>query len=211
MRFLSLLLAALTLSSAVTADDRPIFLVTSSGVWRSEIVNGRPGPWAMVAADVIVRMGDSGGGDNDEPAPPPPADPVVDQVAAISGEWLRTTDEAQAAAVLVRGLIEREVKPERFVEAMELGAPIFDTGINAGGRLTKWAKAVLQVTQSPAKILAGVVQQFGLDFGELTAAARSAVDGSALPAGLGFDFSRLLELLQKVLEVLDTFRDFFGR
>lgn len=123
--------------------ERPVLLITPSGVYQSVVKDGIPGPWVAQEIDVIVQG--FGGPGTPPPKPPdipvPPADdPAVISVAAISKTGLKDKAEATAVAAIVDSLSKLGLTGSGFKEALEMAAPIADTSLKAGGRITKWAR-----------------------------------------------------------------------
>jgi hypothetical protein len=187
------------------AADRPILLITPQGVWQSTVTNGVPGPFVAMPYDVIVQGGnapDTGPG----PAPVPDAtDPVVAQVKAISKTELKDQKEATAVAAIVNSLSKMGLTGSNFKQALEMSAPIADTSLQAGGRITKWAKAVLAVTSDPAKMAAGLASAFDVNSATLAAIHSSALDETgAAVSEEALDFVAIIEIIKMIIALLKS-------
>ena len=164
-RLFSVMLAVVTMACSALAD-RPIFLVTPGGVFQSVVdSSGKPGIWAPIAADVIVQGFSNGGGTNtpNTPAPPSPSDPAVVQISALSKEVLRDKDDATAVAAVVDSIAKLKLSEKDFRQSLEMSAPIVDTSISAGGRITNWSKKALLITADPELLKAGLVHSWGVE------------------------------------------------
>lgn len=201
---LALMVSGLT--SSLSAADRPILLITPQGVWQSTVTNGVPGPFVAMPYDVIVQGAGSG-----TPIPPgtgpvpEPTDPIVAQIKSISASELKDQKEATAVAAIVNSLSKMGLSGANFRQALEMSAPIADTSLQAGGRITKWAKAAISVTSDPAKLVAGLNAAFGVSSAALEAIHSSAVDETgAAVSEPALDFLAIIEIIKMIIALLKS-------
>ena len=200
-RLFSVLLAVVTMAGSVMAD-RPIFLVTPSGVYQSVVdSNGKPGKWEAIAADVIV----SGFSNQPNPVPtpdPPSSDPLVLQIATLSKTGLKDKDDATAIAALIDSVARLNLSQQDFKESMEMAAPIIDSSLGAADRITKWTKAALLITTDAKKLKAGLADAWGVEqvtLDEIHAAATQPTEENTAKA---VNWSQLITILQTILTLL---------
>ena len=186
------------------AEDRSILLVTSKGVWQSNVVDGVPGAFVAMPYDVIIQG--AGGGPIppvDTPTPPAPNDPVVQQIAAISKAELKDKAEATAVAAIVNSLSKMGLTGANFRQALEMSIPIADTSLQSGGRLNKWVKAAVVVTADPAKLIAGLTAAFGVETSALAAIhGASIADPGAAVSDEALDWQQIIMIIQMIIELL---------
>lgn len=196
--------------AAVAVAGRPILLVTPSGVFRAEVVNGVPGPWVAQEIDVIIQDLAPGAPVPPGPIPPGPippgppiTDPVVAQIHAISKATLKDVKEATAVASIIETLTKFGLTGAKFKEALELAGPIADTSIKAEGRINSWVKQSLLVTTDAAKLKAGVTSAFGVTAESLTMIqdAASAGPAAAVPEA-ALDWMQIIEIIRMIIELL---------
>lgn len=193
------------LQTTLPAWDRPLILVTPKGVWQSTPVDGIPGPWVPVDADVIIQgfNGDA----PDPPLPPPPSDSDVDQVTDLAKQYLKTAQEATAVSALVTAVADAST-PAQFPAALKRGAITVDDFLDSDGRLRQFVDAALLVTEDPAKLTAGVNAAFSLAEMDGFNRAVEAGDASLIPESMSanpreaLDFVAILELITMVIELL---------
>lgn len=192
------------LATSVFAADRPILLVTPSGVWMSTVANGVPGPFVAMPYDVIVQGNNTG-----DPVPPVvtpptpnPGDPTVDQIKTISLA-LKDQREATAVAALVNSLSKMGLTGANFKQALEMAAPIADTSMQTGGRIAKWAKAATAITTDPVKLIAGLNAAYTVSSATLdTIHQASLAEPGAAVSGEALDWAQIIQIIQMVLELL---------
>lgn len=194
--------------AAVAVAGRPILLVTPSGVYKAEVVNGVPGPWVAQEIDVIIQDLKPGGPlpPGDDPIPPdvpPTADPVVAKIHAISKATLKDVKEATAVASIIETLTKFGLTGAKFKEALELAGPIADTSIKAEGRINSWVKQSLLVTTDAAKLKAGVSSAFGVTAESLTMIQDAASAGPAVAVpDAALDWLQIIEIIRMIIELL---------
>lgn len=188
------------MASAVFAD-KPILLITPNGVFQSQVVNGVPGVWVPIEADVIVQGFNTGG-----PVPPvvtpPTDDPVVKQIATISKAVLKDKDEATAVASIVDSIGKLGLSPESFKQALEMSAPIADASLSANGRITEWSKQALVVSSNAAKLKAGVKSAFDIQQATLDSINTAASNPTAVATGEAINWTQIIAIIQMILELL---------
>lgn len=188
------------LASACLAD-RPILLITPGGVFESKIVNGVPGQWVPLEVDVIVQGLKPG-----QPTPPvvtPPSDdPIVKQIAAISKAGLKDKDEATAVSSIVNSIAKLGLSPESFKQALEMSAPIADTSLGAGGRVTAWSKQALVITSDATKLKAGLISAFDIQQATLDSIHTAAANPDAVATGEALNWTQIIQIIQMILELL---------
>lgn len=202
IRFAVVCLCVLVCSDAF---GRTILLVTPKGVYQSEVTDGIPGPWTPSAVDIIIQgFGTKPPVGPDVPIPPV-ADPVVSKVSEISRRILEDKSSATGIAALVDALGKQGLTGAKFREAMELAVPIADTALDAHGTYIAWMKAVLPVTDDPARLKAGLVAAWGIELSALDTihAAAAREEGAALPAE-ALDFAAIIALITMILNLLKT-------
>lgn len=214
----------LAVCSAV-AEDRPIILVTPQGVWQADVVDGVPGQFKALNADVLIQgfgdggNGGGGGGDSETPNPPTPADPIVSQVKSLAIEHLQTDQEATAVVALIDTIagqvdFSSEHAVTQFVRGVTRGAGVADDFLRSDGRLERFVTAAFDVTTDPVKLSAGVSAAFGLDSANIRA-LKAAIDSgdpedAPIPVRSGdpqkaIDFALIVTLITKVIELLQLF------
>lgn len=196
-------LTAICLSCSIAYADRPILLVTPKGVFQADVTDGVPGQFRPVPYDVIVQGFGGGGGTTPIPPDPKPpeADPLVQQVAAISKTVLKDSAEAKAMAAIIDSLSSNGLKGDSFKEALELTIPIADSSLNAGGRLINWVKQALAVTTDADKLKAGLQAAFSLSAVELQQIAQAVKTGD-VPTGAAIDFTKIIEIITMIIALL---------
>jgi len=202
MKRLFLFAFAAMSASALMAEDRPILLVTPSGVWQSTVTNGVPGPFVAMPFDVIVQGSGTGAPLPPVVNPPTPGDPVVAQIKTISLD-LKDQKEATAIAAICNSLAKMGLSGANFKQALEMAAPIADTSLQAGGRITKWAKAATAITVDPVKLVAGLNAAFTVNSATLdTIHAASVAEQGAAVSEEALDFLAIIEIIKMILELL---------
>jgi hypothetical protein len=196
------LIAAVCCISQLAAADRQVILVTPKGVFSSVVVDGLPGPFEPLNADVIVQGFTPGGGGGETPPKPDPdeGDPHVEAVVDAS-KRLRDKDEGTAAAALVDALRRNGLTGRDFTEALVMAAKIADTTLGAGGRLKAWAASVTEITDKPGVILAGVTKAWGVSLGTMQDISEAVRDEGA-DSQAALDFAGIIALIRMVLELL---------
>lgn len=197
-------LMVLVCSAVQAAADGPILLVTPQGVFQSDVVGNRPGPWKPVSIDVIVQGFTPGGG---PPITIPPggdnSDPVVQQVSTLSKSILKDKSEATAVASIVDALGKAGLTGEAFKEAIELSAPLADSSLQTDGRVTKWVKEATKISTDPAKLSAGVRAAFGIDAAttDMVIEQANRPEGAALPEE-ALDLALIIQLISMIIDLL---------
>lgn len=189
------------------AEDRPIVLVTPSGVWQSIVTGGIPGPFVAMPYDVIVQGG--GGPVSSPPVPPvvtppvtPPEDAVVQQIKTLSLA-LKDQREATAVAALVNSLSKMGLTGANFKQALEMAAPIADTSMQTGGRIAKWAKSATAITTDPVKLIAGLNAAYTVSPATLDTIHQAAQsEPGAAVSEEALDWAQIIQIIQMVLELL---------
>lgn len=204
---MALVLVCLLSMASVCSADGPILLVTPQGVFQSDVVGNRPGPWKPVSIDVIVQGFTPGGGSPPITIPPGgggiPSDALVLKIASMTKGILSTKDEAMAVASIIDALGKAGMTGEAFSEAVSLSAPLADASLKAGGRIVKWAEDLLKVSTDPAKLAAGVREAFGITPATTDMIIEQATrsEGAAV-ADEALDFAVIIELVMTVLSLL---------
>lgn len=203
-----LMLSALIFGMMVGAfaEDRPIVLVTPSGVWQSIVTGGVPGPFVAMPYDVIVQ---GSGPSASPPVPPvvtppvtPPGDAVVQQIKTLSLA-LKDQREATAVAALVNSLSKMGLTGANFKQALEMAAPIADTSMQTGGRIAKWAKSATAITTDPVKLIAGLNAAYTVSPATLDTIHQAAqAEPGAAVSGEALDWAQIIQIIQMVLELL---------
>jgi hypothetical protein len=193
--------------ASVAIAGRPILLVTPSGVFKAEVVNGVPGPWVAQEIDVIIQDlkpgGEPGPGPDPGPVPPPVSDPVVAQIAAISKANLKDVKEATAVASIIDTLSKFGLVGSKFKEALELAGPIADTSMKAEGRINQWIKQALAVTTDAAKLKAGVSSAFAVSAETLDTIHAAAKAGpTAELTAEALDWAQIIQIITMIIELL---------
>lgn len=203
-RTLCVMCAVLACLSVVQAmADGPILLVTPQGVFQSDVVSNRPGPWKPVSIDVIVQGFTPGGGGPPVVIPPGNSDPVVQKVADLSKAILRDKEEGTAVASIIDALAKSGLSGSSLEDALTLSAPLADSSMKADGRIVRWVKDALSVTTDPAKLSAGVRASFGIQsattdmiIAQATRAEGAAVAEEAIP------FAMIIQLITMIIDLL---------
>lgn len=199
-RLICALLSLVAMAGSAMAD-RPIFLVTPTGVYQSIVdASGKPGAWTPIAADVIVQGFSTG--PTPPPTNPPSADPVVLQIATLSKTGLKDRDDATAVAALIDSIAKLNLSQQDFKESLEMAAPIIDSSLGAADRITKWTKAALLITTDPKKLKAGLADAWGVEqvtLDEIHAAATQPTEENTAKA---VNWSQLITILQTILTLL---------
>lgn len=203
-----LMLSALIFGMMVGAfaEDRPIVLVTPSGVWQSIVTGGVPGPFVAMPYDVIVQ---GSGPSASPPVPPvvtppvtPPGDAVVQQIKTLSLA-LKDQREATAVAALVNSLSKMGLTGANFKQALEMAAPIADTSMQTGGRIAKWAKSATAITTDPVRLIAGLNAAYTVSPATLDTIHQAAqAEPGAAVSGEALDWAQIIQIIQMVLELL---------
>lgn len=201
-RLFTALLSLVALAGSALAD-RPIFLVTPSGVYQSTVdSSGKPGPWNPIAADVIVQ------GFSNQPAPQPPnppsSDPAVLAVATMSKAGLKDKDDATAVAALIDSIAKLNLSPTDFKQSLEMSAPIIDASLGAADRITNWAKKALLITDDPKKLKAGLVDAWGVEQATLDAIHAAATEPSEENTAKAVNWAQLISIIQTILTLLQN-------
>lgn len=202
-RTLCVMCAVLACLSVVQAmADGPILLVTPQGVFQSDVVGNRPGPWKPVSIDVIVQ-GFTPGGGPPVVIPPGNSDPLVQKVADLSKAILRDKEEGTAVASIIDALAKSGLSGSSLEDALSLSAPLADSSMKADGRIVRWVKDALAVTTDPAKLSAGVRAAFGIQsattdmiIAQATRAEGAAVVEEAIP------FATIIQLITMIIDLL---------
>lgn len=199
-RLICALLSLVAMAGSAMAD-RPIFLVTPTGVYQSIVdESGKPGAWTPIAADVIVQGFSTG--PTPPPTNPPSADPVVLQIATLSKTGLKDKDDATAVAALIDSIAKLNLSQQDFKESLEMAAPIIDSSLGAADRITKWAKAAVLITTDAKKLKAGLADAWGVEqvtLDEIHAAATQPTEENTAKA---VNWSQLITILQTILTLL---------
>lgn len=204
-RFLMFVALLAGMAVGAIAEDRPILFVTPKGVFLSTVTNGVPGPFVLLQYDVIVQ---GGGVASPGPTPTPdplPNDPIVAQIKTISITELKDQREATAVAAICNSLAKMGLSGPNFKQALEMAAPIADTSLQAGGRITKWAKAATAVTSDPVKLVAGLTAAFSVLPSAVDAIHAAAVaDPGAAVSGEALDWAQITEVIKMILALLKS-------
>lgn len=194
------LIAAVLLTASVCQADRPIFLVTPAGVYQSVVDStGKPGAWVPIAADVIVQ-----GFPNNTPDPPPipPTDTTVLQIAEMSKTTLRNKDDATAVAAIIDSVAKLNLSATDFKQAIEMSAPIVDSSLTAGGRITDWSKKALLITSDPAKLKAGLISAWGVEQSTLDDIHLAATNPTPDNTARAVNWALIITIIQTILTLL---------
>lgn len=198
-------LMACLCSVAMAMADGPILLVTPAGVYQSDVVGNRPGPWKPVSFDVIVQGFTTGGG---PPVVIPPggggtSDPFVQKVSEISKSILKDKEEATAVASIVDALAKSGLNGSSLMDALSLSAPLADSSLKADGRIVKWVKDALTVTTDPSKLSAGVRAAFGISSSttDMIVAQASREEGAAVVEE-AIPFAEIIQLIMMIVDLL---------
>mgnify|MGYP003654481046 CR=1 FL=1 len=198
-------LLAACLCSVATAAERMVLLITPSGVYQSTVVDGIPGPWASIDADVIVHGFTPGGGDTPKPPVPPTDDPVVEKVKSAAVANLKDKPEGIAVASLIDALQKLNLPADKFTEAIDMAAPIADASMQANGRITAFFKAALAITQDPAKLKVGVQSAFGISAATLeTIRSEAARPQGSDVSDTALDFAAIIAMIQMIIQLLKS-------
>lgn len=202
-RLFSVMLAVVTMACSALAD-RPIFLVTPTGVYQSVVdASGKPGPWTPIAADVIVQ----GFSNQPNPGPtpiPPSSDPLVLQVATLSKTSLKDKDDATAIAALIDSIAKLNLPQQDFKESLEMAAPIIDASLGASERITKWTKAALLITTDPKLLKAGLADAWGVEQATLDTIHAAATNPTAETTEKAVNWAQLISIIQTILTLLQN-------
>lgn len=198
-RLICALLSLVAMAGSAMAD-RPIFLVTPTGVYQTIVdSSGKPGPWVPIAADVIVQ------GFSNQPGPtpiPPSTDPLVLQIATLSKTGLKDKDDATAVAALIDSISKLNLSPLDFKESMEMAAPIIDASLGASDRITKWSKAALLITTDPKKLKAGLADAWGVEQATLDEIHAAATEPNEANTAKAVNWAQLITIIQTILTLL---------
>lgn len=185
--------------------DGPILLVTPSGVFQSDVVGNRPGPWKPVSIDVIVQGFTPGGGGPPITIPPGggSTDPVVQKVADLSRAILKDKEEGTAVASIVDALGKSGLSGSALEEALTLSAPLADSSMKSDGRIVRWVKDALAVTTDPLKLSAGVRAAFGIESAttDMIVAQASRAEGAAVEEK-AIPFALIIQLITMIIDLL---------
>ena len=178
-------------------------------------MNGIPGPWTPLDADVIVQgfQTDPGPGPGPgpiDPTPPTPVDPKVAEVAAITKAKGLSEKESLAVASLIQSLKQMNVSDSDFGTALDKSLGIIDPAMGAGGKIVAWGKEVSKVTTNPDTILAGLTAVYSSLPDASIVVANAAMNRVQLPAEsqsvmaerLGFDVTAIIAIIQMVIQLL---------
>jgi len=189
------------LLSAIAMADRPILLITPSGVYQAEVTNGVPGPWKAAPYDVIVQGFGGGGGTTPVPPGDPPTTPVDSQLVEIAKATLKDQKEATFAAAVVDSLMKAGLSGADLKDALKLTAPIVDSAANAEGRIVKFFNQILEVSTDGKAIQAAIVSAFSIAASTLDT-IRAAAASSEPPTGQALDFQAIILMIQGILQLL---------
>lgn len=202
-RLLCALLSLVAMAGSVLAD-RPIFLVTPTGVYQSVVdASGKPGAWTPIAADVIVQ----GFSNQPNPGPtpiPPSSDPLVLQIATLSKTSLKDKDDATAIASLIDSVARLNLSQQDFKESIEMAAPIIDSSLGAADRITKWTKAALLITTDAKKLKAGLADAWGVEQVTLDEIHAAATEPNEANTAKAVNWSQLITIIQTILTLLNN-------
>lgn len=205
MRCLGMLSAVIccAMAAIVSAGERPVLLITPQGVYESKVVNGVPGSWVAVSADVIVQgFNNVPNPPGDGPKPPVEVDKVIEQIQTVSKMVLKSTDEAVAVGTLLNSLQKLNLKPDEFKQALVMAAPIVDEALQTGGRINQWAKQSLAITTDVVKLKAGLLMAFEIPPGTF-GSIQAALDNPSAPATEeAFNFLKIIEIIKLILDLL---------
>lgn len=190
------------------AADQPILLVTPKGAWQIPVTDGIPGAPVPANFTVIVQGFNGGGTTPNPPEPPKPDDdPIVSQVADLSSR-LNDKAEGTAAAALVNSLAKMGLTGKDLKDAILLAAPIMDTQLKSGNRISTWAKAVTDITVDRDKIISGILKAWNIDPELLGAIHAAAVRENRTPeqvkASEGFDITAVFGIIQMIIQLLKS-------
>lgn len=183
--------------------DGPILLVTPQGVFQSNVVGNRPGPWQPVSIDVIVQGFTPGGGPINIPPVDQPSDPIVSQIAALSKSILKDKAEATAVAAIVDALAKSGLTGGAFVDAINLSAPLADSSMKSDGRVVKWVAEATKITSDTTKLSAGIRSAFGIESATVAMIVQESnrEEGAAL-AEEAADFAQIIQLVMMIIDLL---------
>jgi hypothetical protein len=189
------------LLSAIAMADRPILLITPSGVYQAEVTNGVPGPWKAAPYDVIVQGFGGGGGTTPIPPGDPPPTTGDAQLVAVAKATLKDQKEATFAAAVVDSLMKAGLKDADLKDALKLTAPIADSAANAEGRIVKFFNQILEVSTDGKAIQAAITSAFSIAASTLDT-IRAAAASSDPPTGSALDFQAIILMIQGILQLL---------
>ena len=198
-------LLAFALAVSACCADGPILLVTPQGVFQSNVVANRPGPWEPVSIDVIVQGFNVGGPPVTIPpiGQPNPTDPVVQPIASLSKSILKDKAEGTAIAAIVDALAKSGLAGSSFKDAIELSAPLADSSMKADGRVVKWVSECLKVSTDPVKLAAGVRAAFGIESAttDMIVSQANREEGAAITEE-AVDFAQIIQLITMIIDLL---------
>lgn len=203
---LGIVVFAVALCGVVFAD-RPILLVTPSGVFQADVVNGTPGAWKPAAFDVIVQGFGNGGGTTPIPPgngggnTPTPTDPTVTMIANLSKGLLQDKEVATAVAAVVDSLVKTGLSGDALKEALETVAPIVDQSVRSGGNVIKFFSEALKITTDGKVLIAGVSAGWGIEAATI-ATIQVAAASNDPPTGRALDFAAIIAIIQTILTIL---------
>jgi hypothetical protein len=223
MRILTFFLM-LGLAIPAFGDNEKMVLYTPTGVWECSVGPTGPTAWTKVydtggtmptlkgftGAPMPPGPGDGGG---DKPPVPDPEDPIVKKVATISAEYLQDDSDATIAYSIVDTVAKSYPTGGReFREALKLAAGLADGRLDMDGRLEAWYDAVIELTDSPALLKAGLTLDFDIDLPTLKQVYKAAETGEELEGEslFGLDIAGLLAVIKLVIELLDRLSDLWG-
>lgn len=202
-RLICALLSLVAMAGSAMAD-RPIFLVTPSGVYQSIVdKSGKPGKWEPIAADVIVSGFTNQ--PNPTPAPDPPTqDPAVLAIATLSKTDLKDKDDATAVAALIDSIAKLNLSQQDFKESLEMAAPIIDSSLGASNRITNWTKKALLITTDPKKLKAGLADAWGVEQATLDEIHAAATEPTEANTAKAVNWAQLITIIQTILTLLQN-------
>ena len=203
MRSVLSLIATLLLTASVCQADRPIFLVTPAGMYQSVVDStGKPGAWVKISADVIFQGFPNNTPDNPIPPDNPPTDATVLQIAELSKTTLRNKDDATAVAAIIDSVAKLNLSATDFKQAIEMAAPIVDSSLSAGGRITDWSKKALAITSDPAKLKAGLISAWGVEQSTLDDIHAAATNPTPDNTARAVNWALIITIIQTILTLL---------
>lgn len=201
MKFLTAILVMLT--ATVASADRPIFLVTPSGVFQTIVdSSGKPGAWVHISADVIMQGFPTQPPVTPDTPVPPSTDATVIQISELSKATLKDKDEAIAVSAIVDSVAKLNLSEADFRQSLEMAVPIMDASLSAGGRLTEWSKKALAVTADPVKLKAGLNLAFGVEQATLDAIHAAATNPTPENTARAVNWALIITIIQTILTLL---------
>lgn len=213
MRWMSVVL--LLCGGLVQADSGPTLLITPRGVWQIDYEDDVPVSLRPMNYDVVIRGFGTGGDTDADPTPdrPVPGSPEVQAVAAISREVLRDSQEATSVYAIVETLHKSGLSAVELADRLTDFSGLLDFQLGSNGRLATWIGRVIEDVASPngglvaQHLLDGLRSAFRIDRASVDLVVSSSQQPKgALVAEEARDWTRLIETLRMILELIRSFR-----